>query len=403
MLIRLKRLWLAALIAGTATCPAASTPGLKEAVAAAWQRQPQAQTAQARTDALSARRVAAGAGLAAPPAIGLTHETDQFNRDVGARSLAGQISLPLWLPGQQDRLKTAIDSERHFLDAALSAARWRVAGEVRESYWHARAASAEIEQASAAVEALTALETDVSRRAAAGELARVVVNRAQAEAQFQRIALAQARVTELRALQQFRALTGLTRIPDADEARWSGTVPPAEAHPALMAAAQQEQTARARLSQASSDTRDMPEIGIGTTRQRSDAAKPWEQLVLFRVRIPFGGDNRNLPRINAANADLIETQAVRRQSAIQIEAEAVGAERELQMAQGVLPLVASRLDLARDTQVLVARGFNAGEFDLVARLRAERELRDAELAHLRAVIDAGRANSRLKQSYGVLP
>ena len=402
-------LWLAAplalvaLVAGVAAASAPAAPGLKEAVEAAWQRQPQAQAAQARIDALNARRTAAEALLPAPPAIALTHETDQVDRNLGSRSFAGELSLPLWLPGQKDRLKAAIDTERGAYDANLAVARLRVAGEVRESYWQARAATAEMNQVTAALEGLAMLEADVARRVKAGELARVDGNRAEAETQFQRIALAQAEAHRHRALQQFRALTGLAQVPPEDEPRWPGAAPAAGAHPVQEADARASQSARARLNQAAADTRDAPEIGIGTTRQRGDFTKPWEQLVLLRVRIPFGGDNRNLPRISAANAELAETLAARAQSAARIDAEAASAEREMQAALGVVPLAEARLALARDTHELVARGFKAGEFDLTTRLRAERELRDAELTRSRAVIESGRANSRLKQAYGVLP
>ena len=80
-----------------------------------------------------------------------------------------------------------------------------------------------------------------------------------------------------------------------------------------------------------------------------------------------------------------------------------GAERERQAALAALPLAASRALLARDTQRLIARGFTAGEFDLPTRLRAERELKEAELGEARARIEAGRADSRLKQAYGWMP
>ena len=125
--------------------------------------------------------------------------------------------------------------------------------------------------------------------------------------------------------------------------------------------------------------------------------------MLVRLRIPLGSDNRNRPRIAAASADLAEAQAAGLRARSRIEAEWVSATAERQTALAALPLAESRAALARDTQRLIARGFTAGEFDLPTRLRAEREFVDAESGQLRARLEAGRAESRLKQAYGLTP
>lgn len=176
-----------------------------------------------------------------------------------------------------------------------------------------------------------------------------------------------------------------------------------DAHPAAAAAAQAVEAAQARLRQSAGDTRDAPEISLGTARERTDATRPWEQIVTLRLRIPLGYEPRNRPRIAAANADLIEAQSGRLQVAARLEADAAAATRDHAAALAALPFAERRLDLARDTRTLAARGFAAGEFDLPARLRAEHELREAELGHARAHLAAGRADSRLKQAYGVMP
>jgi cobalt-zinc-cadmium efflux system outer membrane protein len=142
---------------------------------------------------------------------------------------------------------------------------------------------------------------------------------------------------------------------------------------------------------------------VGTFRERTETGKAWEQIVTFRVRIPFGSENRNRPRVTAANVELIEAQALRNRLAASVEAEASAALQEVEIASAALPLARRRTELARDTHRLFARGFAAGEFDFTIRLRAERELREAELADARAQLAAGRAGSRLKQAYGVLP
>ena len=62
-----------------------------------------------------------------------------------------------------------------------------------------------------------------------------------------------------------------------------------------------------------------------------------------------------------------------------------------------------RFALAADTQRLYARAFALGELDLPARLRAENERFEAELALTRARLGVNRLISRLNQALGVLP
>lgn len=404
-LIRSMLPWLAACIA-TATLFASSAHAasdLKDAVEAAWRRQPLAQAREARAEEFAARQNAAGALLPGPPALTLEHETDQISRNQGLRKFNGEIAVPLWLPGQQERARALIGAERGAYDGQVAKERLLLAGEVRDAYWLARTAAAEAQLAQTAQDSVVALEADVGRRVKAGELARIDGNRALAEAQFQRITLVEAQARAQRAFEQFRALTGLAQLPNADEASVTPQRPALETHPLVAAAGQAAQAARARVAQAAGDTRDAPELGVGTAQARSDATRPWEQTVTLRLRIPFGGDNRNRPRITAANAELMEAQALQARTAARVEAEMAAALRERQAALAALPLAESRAGLARDTQRLIARGFAAGEFDLPTRLRAERERKEAELGEVRARIEAGRADSRLKQAYGSMP
>ena len=377
--------------------------GLREAFDAAWRRQPLAQAQEARQETFAARQTAAAAWLPGPPALSVDHETDRINRNDGLRKLIGEIAVPLWLPGQQDRAQAVVGAERVAFDAQLSLARLALAAEVREGYWQARFATADTQAAQAALAGISALEADVLRRVKAGELAQVDANRASAEVQLARLTLAEAQTRAQRALASFRALTGLERLPEAGEAPAPPKPSEYDNHPEMRAATQSAEAARARLAQTAGDTRDAPELGIGTSRARSDATKPWEQTMLVRLRIPLGSDNRNRPRIAAASAELAEAQAAGLRARSRIEAEWVSATAERQTALAALPLAESRAALARDTQRLIARGFTAGEFDLPTRLRAEREFVDAESGQLRARLEAGRAESRLKQAYGLTP
>ncbi len=406
--IRFAAPWLAAFstvifaCASTLTFAQSAQRGLRDALEAAWARQPQALAKEARAEEFAARRSAAEAFFPGPPAFGGEHWTDALNRNQGFRKFAGEIAVPLWLPGQRDRAQVVVAADREFYDASATAAKLKLAGEVRDAYWLARSDAAEVELAKVALATLMALEADVKRRSAAGELARVDANRAEAETHLQRLTLAEAEGRAFRSARSFLALTGMPRLPDSAE-DLAATPSQLQTHPALLAAAQAIEGAQARLRQVAGDTRDAPEFGVGTFRERNETGRPWEQIVTFRVRIPFGAENRNRPRVTAANVELIEAQALRNRLSASVEAEASAASQEADIASAALPLARRRTELARDTHRLFARGFAAGEFDFTTRLRAERELREAELADARAQLAAGRAASRLKQAYGVLP
>ena len=252
--IRFAAPWLAAFTTVIFAC--VSTPtlaqgtqhGLRDALEAAWARQPQALAKEARAEEFAARRGAAEALLPGPPAFGGEHWTDALNRNQGFRKFAGEIAVPLWLPGQRDRAQVMVAADREFYEASAVAARLKLAGEVRDAYWQARSDDAEVELAKVALTTLMALEADVKRRSAAGELARVDANRAEGETHLQRLTLAEAEGRAFRSARSFLALTGMPRLPDSAE-DLAATPSQLQTHPTLTAAAQAIEGAQARLRQ----------------------------------------------------------------------------------------------------------------------------------------------------------
>ena len=90
-------------------------------------------------------------------------------------------------------------------------------------------------------------------------------------------------------------------------------------------------------------------------------------------------------------------------AARQIEAEVQSANLALEAAQKALTLASERASLSNEAQGLIAKSFQLGESDLPARLRAESERFEAELALARARVEQQRAVSRLNQAQGLLP
>ncbi len=392
---------LVALTVGIAAALPAHAQSLRDAVEAAWMRQPLAQARAARESEYAARREAANALTPEPPAIAFGHRTDQVNRNEGRREWEAEFSLPLWLPGQKGRQTAVVDAERSQFDTAVAAARLRIAGEVRDSYWQARLAESELALARRKVEEATTLAGDVARRVNAGDLARVDLNQAQAAGHSARAALAEAESKAFRARQAFATLTGMVALPsDGERPR---AQPSLEGHPELLALQRAVAAAQARLTQAALDRRDSPELALAMTRERDAFDHPFDNTLSFRLRLPFATGARNQPRIAGANAQMIEAQAAYQLERNKLAAEIDAARRELAQTEAVRQLAETRFVLLAEAHRLLARAFSLGELDFVSRLRAENERFEAESNRDRAALEASRAASRLNQAQGLLP
>ncbi len=202
--------YLLAAITGIALALPAHAQSLRAAVEAAWMRQPLAQARLARAEEFAARRDAAQVLFPEPPSLVIGSSDERLDRDRGAREMRAGIAFPLWLPGEQARQTAIVGAERNQYAATLTAAKLRVAGEVRDAYWQVRLAESELALARRKVEEAVVLAADVERRVKAGDLARVDLNQAQAAERLARAALAEAGIKTFRARQGFNVLTGLT-------------------------------------------------------------------------------------------------------------------------------------------------------------------------------------------------
>lgn len=377
---------------------------LRAAVAAAWQRNGLPRLDEARHDEAAARRDAAASWTPEPPALSLTHRSDRLHRDEGRRELELELEVPLWLPGARGAALAVAEAENGAQQAALAKARLALAGEVRETLWSLRLARNAVDAGRRRLADAEALAMDVARRVEAGDLARVDANAAQAAVQLARAELVAAEAAALREQRLFGALTGLADAPgDSETPAAAAPEPEPDAHPALQAGQRRAELARQRLQQAATVTRDAPELTLGLTRERDLAGERYANTATLGIRVPFGTEARNRPQITAANAERIEAESAAAVARERLRAEADAARDELEQARRAEGFAAERARLAADTRQLLAKAFTLGQIDLPARLRAETEHYDAELALGRARLETGRAASRLNQAYGLLP
>lgn len=415
---------IAVLLAATAPAAAAQTPaaggaakpavasktsGLKTLFEAAWARQPEAQSQAARDETQAARREAASAWTAEPPALELLNKTDRLNRNQGIREQEIGLALPLWLPGERSRSISLAEAEAAGLSARIIAARLRTAAVVREAYWTWQRAQVESALAGDRVASAGALAADVSRRMQAGDLSRADYNQAEGHLAAAEMAAAEKRSALSAARSRLRALTG------EPPAQVSGTVaeslpPPAQnrstpdiTHPEIAELLAQADIARNAAELARVQTRANPELMLGTTRERGDFADLYQQSVTVGLRIPFGSAPRHRAKLASALADARESEVQAQLARERLSAELESAHLRAEAMRLAAAAAERRAQLARETREFFDKSFRLGETDLPTRLRIELEavesLRGARLAH----VEHGAAVSALRQALGLLP
>lgn len=398
MLVRIdirQCLGMAALMLGFSAPLSAVT--LQEVLDQAWSNEPQA----ARARQYDAQLSASQAWVPDPPTLTISNRGDQLNTNNGLREWEAEISQPIWLWGQRERVQAVAQSEREAGAQRFAAGRWQLAGELREAWWEARLAEAEQNEAERKLKEAAQLESDVLRRVKAGDLAPLDLNQVRSSVAIAKTDVLRTRTAVARSLAQFRALSKGAPLPDVPETPVNGETNPESEHPALASLTAATTAAQAKLRQVSGDARNAPEIGLTVTRERNNISEPYQTLAKVALKIPFGSESRNQPRITAANADLIEAQLLTEQTRRKLAATMTASRLELEQSRGIMILLHERLQLVEQSASWVDKAFRAGQLDLPARLKSEADLASARLLFARARLESARAISRYNQALGV--
>lgn len=376
-----------------------SAATLKEVFEQAWSSQAQA----ARAEHYEAQLSASQSWTPEPPTLSVSGRSDQIDANDGLREWEAEISQPIWLPGQRDRAQAVARSEREAGIQRFAHERWQLAGELREAWWEVRLAEAEQNEAERRLDEAMQLEADVARRVKSGDLAPLDLNQIRSSRMVAKSDVSRAQAVVARTTHQFQALSKGAPLPDQAETPIASDADSIGRHPALANLTAAAASAQAKLLQASGDTRDAPEIGLTVTRERGSFTEAYQNLAKVTLKIPFGSDARNRPRIAAANAEWVETQLLAEQTRRKLEAGVAASRLELDQSEQAIVLHEERLRLAEQSDAWVEKAFRAGQLDLPARLKAESDLASARLSFSRARLEAERAVSRYNQAMGVLP
>jgi outer membrane protein TolC len=384
-----------------APLPAWSAATLAEALDKAWERAVQARVAESRRGVAAASRMAAESLFPEPPAVGISHRDDRFNKNRGLREHELELALPLWLPGQRDARRALAAWESADIEAAIAAARLNLAGELRAAIWAYASTNTALELAQERVAASEQLAADIARREAAGDLARTDLLLANEELLAARVALAEALTRQRHAIERYRLLTGLESLPTQIEE--SVAEPEVAVHPRQRLAATGAEHARAALQWVRENRRDAPELTIGWQQSRDESSVPESHSLRIGIRIPFASEGRNAPHIAAANASLIRAEAEYRQVMAALETEQRAAFAELEYAELADAADRLRAELTRERLQHLQRAFELGELPLGELMRVRGAATEARLEAAQSRLAVAAARARINQTRGLLP
>ena len=380
------------------------TVSLRAALDAAWQRAVAARESDGQRRRAEAERAATANFWAAPPSIEISQRTDRLQQNAGKRETEIGVAVPLWLPGQRAARSGTAEAAAAQALAAEQVARWRLAGELRETAWQMAALQAEAAEADTQAKALKQLADDVERRVRAGDMARADTLAAQAE-QLAAAALQSGARQRLQAARgRWTLLTGLAAAPELSAAAAGDEAPAtASTHPELLLARQTAELARKRVELMRLSRRDAPELTLGARRDTPGRGEASEGSLVVGLRVPFGTDDRNRPLEAAALAelDVAETQEQRLRE--RLDSDTATARDAQRSTESQREAETARARLLRERATLIDKSFRAGETPLPDLLRALAAASQADSAVARLTAALGLARANLQQALGLLP
>ena len=397
-------------LAATAAAAQPQPSPLQALFEQAWQQQPEAQSLPLRRQSAQAGRASADTLTAEPAALELQTQTDRVGSRQGEREHTVGVALPLWLPGERARRAALGDAELQALASGTQAAQLQLAARVRDAWWLWQRACGDQALAQSQQGSAQALEADVARRFAAGDMARSDLYQAQAGLAQAQAAVAQAQGACDAARAALAVWGPVQALPPASDPLVTEPAPVVDAnqgvpstHPALAEGEHQAALARRQAELIAVQTRANPELTLSAASARGQAGAGYQQSVTVGVRLPLGAGVRAQAREAAALAQALEadTRLERERQRLAAELRAAAAQAQAQAVQQ--QAMARNAELARATRGFVAKAFALGEADWPTRLRVEQDALLAERQWQRARVDAAAAVSTLRQALGLLP
>lgn len=360
--------------------PAATAPlPFTTALAQAWQLDPNRTMLTTNRKGAEARARAAGSWFAGGPSLNGSYFDDHaIGSNEGYTTYQGEVSVPLWLPGQGSATKAVAQAEANTAEKRAGMAHMALAVNLLGATSAALLAQKRVATTHTYYTSTAQICADVTRATTAGETTQADLQQATAT---QEAALADntaAREEAQTTAATLEALLGSPAIPDIEN--FSATesalntlssLPTLESNdPRLQAAKTESAAAQAALKLARRSFMPNPEIGVGAIHEKQYGS-PWDNRVGISFTMPLPSSVHNAPllsaakdRVAAADQQEILTRRMIKQEAAQIRAQLIAATQSLKATK----IAATNL-LNRAT--LLERSWKLREtpFDDVARAR----------------------------------
>lgn len=375
---------------------------MAQALDAAWTRSLESAEATGRQRQAQAEQRVANTWLAGAPTLELSQREGRGSAADGSRETEVGVALPLWRFGQRQQNAQTAQAESEWASAAERAARLRLAAQLRDQAGRLRLAEADAHQAAQQRQLLEELSTDVERRVKAGDLAPADAMAAKADMLSARTLERESQQSLATQRSAWAVLTGLPALPEPEALAASGEVT-LEQHAEAQLADAAVQRSRQRVAQVQAQRGATPELGIGVRQERPGLGLPQQHSVALSLRVPFGTETHNQPRLAAALAEQDLALMAQQRLRLQLEAELALARSQLAGTTAQADAEGERAALLRERAQLLKKSFQAGESSLPELLRAVTAAAQAEAASARQRASLAQAQARLQQALGQLP
>lgn len=323
------------------------------------------------------------------------------------RATTVQINQPIELGGKRDARVTAAERARDVAQLDFEATRAEIRAGVATAFFDALSAQERLRIAQASTDLARRSLDAATRRVQAGKVSPVEETRARVALSAARVELAQANSEWATARQQLAAMWGATR-PDFERVEGAPeTLAPPPALDALLArldeaAAMRRLSTEVQRREALVDlerARRYPDITISLGAKREEAIDRDLFVVGFAVPLPIFDRNRGNVLEAQRRADKVRDEAAAARA--QLVADLTNAHtryaayrEEVMLGRNeILPGAQSAFDAA-------TKGFEAGKFDFLDVLDAQRTLFQAQSQYFRALAQAHRSAADIDRLLG---
>ncbi|ULX52408.1 cobalt-zinc-cadmium resistance protein [Cupriavidus taiwanensis] len=306
-----------------------------------------------------------------------------------SRSTTGQVNLPIELGGKRAARIGLAERGRELAQAELGSTRAELRATVIARFFGVLVAQERVRLAEGSVGIASQAADAAGRRVAAGKVAPLEATRARVEQANAELELAEATGALQSARQALAALWG-DSVPRFDQAQGDLDALPSRPAPAALQAALEDSplleasrlaAERSRAEVAVQRSRQYPDVTVSLGAKRDNEAN--RNMAVLGVAIPLPLFDRNQGNLYAALRRADGAQDAHAATRVRLQGELQHASTQLSVSRAAAQtLRASVLPAAEQAYAAASRGFEAGKFNFLDVLDAQRTLFQARIRYL---------------------